>query len=271
MTPLCNIEVTLPRVLGSPGWAVAVLSMSKQEFSRLEVLLRVQSGRLRVGDACVLIGLQRRQVFRPLRGLKQDGKPGLGYGPLAPRKVDVVPDHHLHQFGKANPSLPAVNAARLGRIAAQRIDVSRRPLITAIYFDVLPVESNRRESELDEIAHVTEIDTRAATRRKVVIERQIFVSCRRMSASGRARRRLRHRRALSPPKRRAGGAEDCRAATARDPRAASRWREDPGTQIAVEEVPNSRIIVQRMSPRHGHGSVLPQDHVRGLLGDQIDR
>ena len=38
---------------------MAVLSMSKQEFSRLEVLLRVQSGRLRVSDACVLIGLAR--------------------------------------------------------------------------------------------------------------------------------------------------------------------------------------------------------------------
>ena len=45
--------------------------MSKQEFSRLDVLLRVQSGRLRVADACVLIGLQRRQVFRLLRGLNQ--------------------------------------------------------------------------------------------------------------------------------------------------------------------------------------------------------
>jgi Winged helix-turn helix len=56
---------------------VAVVSMSKQEFSRLEVLLRVQSGRLRVSDACVLIGLQRRQVFRLLRGLKQDGAASL--------------------------------------------------------------------------------------------------------------------------------------------------------------------------------------------------
>src|SRR6516164_10071486 len=51
--------------------------MSKQEFSRLDVLLRVQSGSLRVGDACVLIGLQRRQVFRLLRGLKQDGSASL--------------------------------------------------------------------------------------------------------------------------------------------------------------------------------------------------
>ena len=56
---------------------MAVVSMSKQEFSRLDVLLRVQSGRLRVSDACVLIGLQRRQVFRLLRGLKQDGTTSL--------------------------------------------------------------------------------------------------------------------------------------------------------------------------------------------------
>ena len=52
---------------------MAVMSMSKQEFTRLDVLMRVQSGRLRVTDACVLIGLQRRQVFRLLRGLKQHG------------------------------------------------------------------------------------------------------------------------------------------------------------------------------------------------------
>ena len=43
---------------------MTVLSMSKQEFGRLDVLLRVQSGRLRVADACALMGLQRRQVFR---------------------------------------------------------------------------------------------------------------------------------------------------------------------------------------------------------------
>jgi len=56
---------------------MAVLSMSKQEFSRLDMLLRVHSGRLRVTDACELIGLQRRQVFRLLRGLKQDGATSL--------------------------------------------------------------------------------------------------------------------------------------------------------------------------------------------------
>ena len=44
--------------------------MSKQELNRIDVLLRVQSGSLRISDACVLIGLRRRQVFRLLRGLK---------------------------------------------------------------------------------------------------------------------------------------------------------------------------------------------------------
>src|ERR1700692_1326675 len=56
---------------------MTVLSMSKQEFNRLDVLLRVQSGRLRVADACALMGLRRRQVFRLLRNLKQDGAPSL--------------------------------------------------------------------------------------------------------------------------------------------------------------------------------------------------
>src|SRR3954470_6148655 len=51
--------------------------MSSQEFSRLDVLLRVQSGRLRIADACLLIGLRRRQVFRLLRGLKRDGAASL--------------------------------------------------------------------------------------------------------------------------------------------------------------------------------------------------
>jgi Helix-turn-helix domain len=56
---------------------VTVVSMSEQEFGRLEVLLRVQSGRLRAADACTLIGVQRRQVFRLLRGLKHDGATSL--------------------------------------------------------------------------------------------------------------------------------------------------------------------------------------------------
>jgi hypothetical protein len=43
-----------------------LVSMSKKEFDRLEVLLVIRSGRLRVADACELLGLKRRQVFRLL-------------------------------------------------------------------------------------------------------------------------------------------------------------------------------------------------------------
>jgi hypothetical protein len=39
---------------------MAVLSMSKQDFSRLDVLLRVQSGR-GVADACAPMDLHRRR------------------------------------------------------------------------------------------------------------------------------------------------------------------------------------------------------------------
>ena len=56
---------------------MVMVSMSKLEFDRLEVLLGVQSGRLRVEDACTLIGLSRRQVFRLLQGLRDDGAPSL--------------------------------------------------------------------------------------------------------------------------------------------------------------------------------------------------
>jgi hypothetical protein len=39
-----------------------VVSMSKKEFDRLEVLLGVQSGRLRVADACELLSLYAEGV-----------------------------------------------------------------------------------------------------------------------------------------------------------------------------------------------------------------
>src|SRR4051795_9587828 len=56
---------------------MAVVSMSKKEFDRLEVLLGVRSGRLRVVDACELLDLKRRQVFRLLAGLKHGGAASL--------------------------------------------------------------------------------------------------------------------------------------------------------------------------------------------------
>ncbi|MCB8881488.1 ISNCY family transposase [Acidisoma cellulosilytica] len=56
---------------------MAVVSMSDREFSRLKVLLDVQSGGLRVQDAAELTGLSRRQVFRLLKSLREQGAPSL--------------------------------------------------------------------------------------------------------------------------------------------------------------------------------------------------
>ncbi len=54
-----------------------VVSMSKREFDRLEVLMGVRAGRLRVADACALSGLSRRQVFRLLQGFRKEGAASL--------------------------------------------------------------------------------------------------------------------------------------------------------------------------------------------------
>lgn len=54
-----------------------VVSMSDRESERLSVLSEVRSGRLRVCDACTLLSLQRRQVFRLLARLRQEGAAGV--------------------------------------------------------------------------------------------------------------------------------------------------------------------------------------------------
>ena len=89
-----------------------VVSMSQREFSRLDVLLRVQSGGLRIADACVLLDLRRRQIFRLLRGLREDGA----------------------------TSLPAVEAARQAeqQSSSRRRSRARLSLIRAHYPDFGP-------------------------------------------------------------------------------------------------------------------------------------
>ena len=68
--------------------------LSKKELDRLKVLVRVQSGRLRVADACELLSLKRRQVFRLLAGLKRDGAASLAAKPRG-RRPTFVPDNPL--------------------------------------------------------------------------------------------------------------------------------------------------------------------------------
>jgi hypothetical protein len=107
---------------------VPVVSMSKREFNRLEVLLQVQSGRLRIADACELIGLRRRQIFRLLRGLKQDGAASLvskhrghpSNNRLPAEVRDLAVSLVREQYADFGPTLAAEKLAELHGCAVSR-------------------------------------------------------------------------------------------------------------------------------------------------------
>ena len=56
---------------------MGMVSMSSQEFSRLDVLIDLSAGRIKVEDAGRLLGLGRSQVFRLLRGFRVEGATSL--------------------------------------------------------------------------------------------------------------------------------------------------------------------------------------------------
>ena len=56
---------------------MAVVSMSEQEFSRLDVLLDLAAGRLTVREVCAVLDLRRRQVFRLLAAFRAQGATAL--------------------------------------------------------------------------------------------------------------------------------------------------------------------------------------------------
>lgn len=56
---------------------MAVVSMSEQEFSRLNVLLDLAAGRLTVREVCAVLDLRRRQVFRLLAAFRAQGATAL--------------------------------------------------------------------------------------------------------------------------------------------------------------------------------------------------
>jgi DNA transposition AAA+ family ATPase len=56
---------------------MSVVSMSNKEFARLDVLLGLEAKRIRVADACSLLSLKRRQVFRLLRAFRERGATSL--------------------------------------------------------------------------------------------------------------------------------------------------------------------------------------------------
>ena len=56
---------------------MTVLAMSAAEITRFDTQMRLDRGEIRVADAMELLGLARRQVYRLLGRLRQDGASGL--------------------------------------------------------------------------------------------------------------------------------------------------------------------------------------------------
>lgn len=56
---------------------MTVVAMSQGELSRFDTLMRLERGQLRVEGAATLLGLKRRQIFRLLGRLREDGAAGL--------------------------------------------------------------------------------------------------------------------------------------------------------------------------------------------------
>src|SRR5271163_386114 len=56
---------------------MTVITMSREELTRLRVLIDVADGRLSVADATGLIGVGRRQVYRLLDAFRAGGPDGL--------------------------------------------------------------------------------------------------------------------------------------------------------------------------------------------------
>jgi hypothetical protein len=86
---------------------VPVVSMSKKEFDRLEVLLGVQSGSLRVADACALLGLGQASSR-----LNDDGHMPCRAGPCRlDRHLDVLAENceKFHQPSDRHRDRPATH------------------------------------------------------------------------------------------------------------------------------------------------------------------
>jgi winged helix-turn helix protein len=122
---------------------MVVVSMSTKEFSRLDVLLGVEAGYLSVRDACGLMGLQRRQVFRLLAAFraagaasllsKRRGRPSNNRLPAAVRELAMaLVREHDADFG---PTLACEKLAELHGCYVSRETLRRWMIEDGLWLD----------------------------------------------------------------------------------------------------------------------------------------
>ena len=146
---------------------MATISMSKREFDRLEVLLGVQSGRLRVADVCTLTGLSRRQVFRLLQGLRADGAASLVSKRRGRRSNRQMPDEVRQlavtlvreRYSDFGPTLAAEKLAELHGCRVSRETLRQWMIADGIWTDrqhrlPSPHQPRRRRDCLGELVQI---------------------------------------------------------------------------------------------------------------------
>jgi hypothetical protein len=134
-----------------------VVSMSKKEFGRLEVLLGVRSGRLRVADACELLGLKRRQVFRLLANSKRRGRPSNNRLPEAYR--DLALSLIRERYADFGPTLMAEKLAEVHGCAISRETLRGWMIAAGLWVDrrhrlPSPHQPRRRRDCLGELVQI---------------------------------------------------------------------------------------------------------------------
>ena len=114
-----------------------LLTMSKREITRLEVMQRLKDKRLRQCEASRMLGISVRQVRRLFRAYKDQGPPGLiskrrgkpSHNQLDPETVQKAIDlicEHYQDFGPtlAHEKLTEKHDLRLSRESVRGIMIS---------------------------------------------------------------------------------------------------------------------------------------------------
>ena len=121
---------------------MTVLSMSEKEFPRLDVLLGVEVGRLPIRDACALMGLRRRQVFRLLAAFRADGISSLVLAKgRVERSFGTLQDRLVQELRLAGVSTPeAANAFLRGFLERHNARFGKTPFDASDGHRPLPVD-----------------------------------------------------------------------------------------------------------------------------------